>query len=216
MIAHAAALGYGTLHTLPHSGAGRRVCDQTAARLAYQPHSGPVPWRLGVAARTIEHMTSLGLALLVVGSMVAIAEAHHPTHGIAGGLGVAAVAVGVVLLISGLGAGLLVALLAGALLAASGAGAVVWSVREGLSTRRRRVRTGAEGMIGQVGVVRSWDDGSGRVALGGALWSARRSPGVEEDEDGSREPLHAGDRVVVERVAGLTLSVRRAEEWELL
>ncbi len=28
--------------------------------------------------------------------------------------------------------------------------------------------------------------------------------------------LHEGDSVVVERVSGLTLSVRRAEEWELI
>jgi membrane protein implicated in regulation of membrane protease activity len=27
--------------------------------------------------------------------------------------------------------------------------------------------------------------------------------------------LHDGDRVVVERVSGLTLGVRKAEEWEL-
>jgi membrane protein implicated in regulation of membrane protease activity len=30
------------------------------------------------------------------------------------------------------------------------------------------------------------------------------------------EALREGDRVVVERVSGLTLSVRRAEEWELI
>ena len=30
------------------------------------------------------------------------------------------------------------------------------------------------------------------------------------------EALEEGDRVVVERVNGLTLSVRRAEEWELV
>jgi len=28
--------------------------------------------------------------------------------------------------------------------------------------------------------------------------------------------LHEGDRVVVERVDGLTLCVRKAEEWELV
>ena len=33
-------------------------------------------------------MTTLGLALLVIGAVVAVAEAHYPTHGIAGGIGV--------------------------------------------------------------------------------------------------------------------------------
>jgi len=45
--------------------------------------------------------------------------------------------------------------------------------------------------------------------LYGALWRAEPSP----IHDGAK--LHEGDRVVVERVNGLTLRVRRAEEWEL-
>jgi membrane protein implicated in regulation of membrane protease activity len=43
----------------------------------------------------------------------------------------------------------------------------------------------------------------------GALWRARSTPLEPDDE------LRVGDPVVVERVQGLTLSVRRAEEWEL-
>ena len=63
------------------------------------------------------------MALLVVGAVVAVAEAHYPTHGIAGGVGVALIAVGAVLAISGLGAGIVLGLLTGATLAAVGAGA---------------------------------------------------------------------------------------------
>jgi membrane-bound serine protease (ClpP class) len=48
----------------------------------------------------------------------------------------------------------------------------------------------------------------GQVFVDGALWRARPS---WDDADGLRE----GDQIVVERVQGLTLSVRRAEEWEL-
>ena len=44
--------------------------------------------------------------------------------------------------------------------------------------------------------------------MDGALWRARCSV-LEEDAQ-----LDAGDAVVVERVSGLTLAVRRAEEWE--
>jgi membrane-bound serine protease (ClpP class) len=158
-------------------------------------------------------MTSLGLILLVIGAVVAVAEAHYPTHGIAGGLGVAVMAIGAVLTISGLGAGLLLGLAGGVVLAGAGAGAVALSVGPGLATKQRRVRTGAEGMVGQIAVVRSWADCDGDVALGGALWHACRSSGIEDDEPCD---LHAGDRVVVERLSGLTLSVRPAEEWELL
>jgi membrane-bound ClpP family serine protease len=163
-------------------------------------------------------MTSLGLALLVLGAVVAVAEAHYPTHGIAGGTGVLVMALGAVLAITGLGAGVLLALLAGGALAAAGAGGVMLSVRQGGAVRHRRVRTGAEGMIGHIGTVRSWTDLSGCVAVDGALWQARRSLGPrDENEDGDEVPeLHTGDRIVVEHLNGLTLSVRPAEEWELL
>lgn len=153
-------------------------------------------------------MTTLGMALLVIGAVVAVAEAHYPTHGIAGGLGVVVMAIGAVLAISALGAGIALGLLTGAVLAGIGAGVVTLSVRKGSAVRSRRIRTGAEGMIGHVGVVRDWVDSNGRVALDGSLWRARRSA-TEEDE------LHAGDQVVVEQLSGLTLSVRKAEEWEL-
>lgn len=149
------------------------------------------------------------MALLVVGAVVAVAEAHYPAHGIAGGIGVAAMAVGAVLAISGLGAGLLAGLLAGGALAAAGIGVLTLTVKQGTLVRGRRVRTGAEGLVGHVGIVRAWAGAGGSVALDGALWRARRS--ATEDDD-----LRVGDQVVVERLSGLTLSVRRAEDWELL
>ena len=158
-------------------------------------------------------MTGLGMALLVIGALIAVAEAHYPTHGIAGGIGVVAMAIGAVLAISGLGAGLLLALLAGLTLAGIGVGIVTLSLKQGVAVRRRRIRTGAEAIVGQVGVVRNWTDSAGSVALDGALWRACRSVARDEDED---PELHAGDSVVVERLTGLTLSVRRAEEWELV
>lgn len=146
--------------------------------------------------------------LLVVGAVVAAAEAHYPTHGVAGGVGLMAMAVGAVLAVSGLGAGVLLGLLVGAGLLAAGGSLLALSVSRGAAARRLRVMTGAEGIVGHIGVVRSWADKSGSVALDGSLWQARRSA-VEEME------LHAGDQVVVERLTGLTLCVRRAEEWEL-
>jgi membrane-bound ClpP family serine protease len=159
-------------------------------------------------------MTALGLVLLVIGAVVAVAEAHYPTHGVAGGLGVIAMAVGAVLAISGLGAGVLVGLLAGGALAGAGLGTLVFSVKQGVAVRQRRVRTGAEAIIGHVGVVSTWTDSAGSVALDGALWRARRSLGPHDDDE-PRE-LHEGDHVVVERLTWLTLSVRPAEEWELI
>jgi membrane-bound serine protease (ClpP class) len=157
-------------------------------------------------------MTSLGLILLVIGAVVAVAEAHYPTHGIAGGAGVLVMAVGAVLAISGLGAGILIGLVGGVILAAAGAGVLMAVLKRGMAARQLRVRTGAEGIVGHIGRVRSWTDGTGCVDLDGAVWQARRS----EQPDDEIPELHTGDPVVVERLTGLTLSVRPAEEWELL
>jgi membrane-bound ClpP family serine protease len=158
-------------------------------------------------------MTTLGLILLIVGALVAIVEAHYPTHGVAGGVGVAVMAVGSVLAIAGLGAGVILGLVGGLALAGAGGAAVALTVKHGAAVRRRRVRGGAEGLIGQIGVVRQWAEPTGSVTLQGAVWQARRSPSPDEDE---MPDLASGDRVVVERLTGLTLSVRPAEEWELI
>ena len=159
-------------------------------------------------------MTALGLVLLVLGSAVAIAEAHYPTHGVAGSGGVALLAVGAVLAISGAGAGLALALVIGVLLAGAGATGMGMLLRSSSAVRRQRIRTGAEGIVGHVGIVRSWADSAGSVLVDGALWTARRSPCVDPEDE--QTPLHSGDHIVVERLTGLTLSVRPAESWELL
>ncbi|HZL06087.1 MAG TPA: NfeD family protein, partial [Coriobacteriia bacterium] len=80
--------------------------------------------------------------------------------------------------------------------------------RSVVSVRSRRPRAGAEAMVGHVGVLRV-RDAAARVFVDGGLWRAQ--PSLFEEEGA----LHDGDRVVVERVNGLTLGVRKAEEWEL-
>jgi membrane-bound serine protease (ClpP class) len=112
------------------------------------------------------------------------------------------------LAIAGAGAGLAI-VVAG--MVAGGAVAGLWlaiATRKTMATRRLRVSSGREALSGQMGVVRSWDAGGGQVLVDGALWRARKSL---MDDDGE---LGVGDSVVVERVSGLTLAVRRAEEWE--
>jgi membrane-bound ClpP family serine protease len=155
-------------------------------------------------------MTALGVTLLIVGAIVIVAEAHVPSLGMLGGPGVLAIGVGAVLAVGGLGGGIALALITALLLVAIGVGAVALSVTKGLAVRRRRVRAGPEGLIGHMGVVRSWAEPTGSVLVDGALWRARRSI---VDEEGAE--LHIGDRVVVEHLTGLTVGVRPAEEWEL-
>ncbi|MHB8490998.1 MAG: NfeD family protein, partial [Solirubrobacteraceae bacterium] len=68
---------------------------------------------------------------------------------------------------------------------------------------------GREALVGHVGVVRQGGGPQAAVFLDGSLWRAEPSQVHHESE------LHDGERVVVERVNGLTLCVRKAEEWEL-
>jgi len=159
-------------------------------------------------------MTALGVALLVIGAIVVTVEAHVPSLGMLGGPGVVALAVGSVLAVSGLGGGIALALVAALVLVTTSVAVLALSVHKGLAVRGRRIRSGPEGLIGHLGVVYSWADARGKVLVDGALWQARRSWPEDEEPDEQRE-LHAGDPVVVERMNGLTLAIRRAEDWEL-
>jgi membrane-bound serine protease (ClpP class) len=154
-------------------------------------------------------MTALGLALLAVGAVAVIVEAHVQSLGFLGAPGVAALTAGAVLAVTGLGGGLALVVACAVVLAAVSAAVVGVSLQKGVAVRRRRIQTGTEGIVGHLGVVRRWDDLAGTVLVDGALWRAR--PSLPDEE-----PLHEGDPVVVERVSGLTLCVRKAEGWELV
>jgi membrane-bound ClpP family serine protease len=157
-------------------------------------------------------MTALGVSLLMVGAIMVLIEAHVPTLGVLGGPGVIAIGVGAVLAVMGLGGGLALGVVAALLLAGAAGGVMLLTVGKGLAVRRRLVRAGPESLIGHMGVVRSWANPTGCVMVDGALWTARRS--LLDDED--PEELRAGDAVVVDQLDGLTVRVRRAEEWEVL
>jgi membrane-bound serine protease (ClpP class) len=152
-------------------------------------------------------MVEIGVVLAVVGVALLVAEAHVP-GGVLGTTGGVTLAIGAALALGGAGGGaaVIVGVVLG-VLAASG----VWLAivtRKALATRRVRSASGRDALAGRCGVVRRWENGDGQVFVDGALWRARPS---WPDSD---EPLGPGDSVVVEGVSGLTLAVRRAEEWE--
>jgi membrane-bound serine protease (ClpP class) len=155
-------------------------------------------------------LTTLGVLLLLSGAALAAAEAHVQSHGALGAAAVAALALGIALVIDGAGFGLAAALVCGVVLGLAAAGYAWLVLSRGLIASRRTVRSGAEGLIGRVGEVRAAPAPLGQVFLDGALWRARQWPGDEEAR------LERGDPIVVERVDGLTLTVRRAEEWEVV
>lgn len=154
-------------------------------------------------------MIEVGVALVVVGAALLVAEAHVPggVLGVAGGLTLAG---GAALAIAGAGGG--AAVVIGAVLGTVAVTGLwlAFAARKALATRRLRTASGREALTGCSGVVRSWENGDGQVFVDGALWRARPS------WPDSEEKLAAGDAIVVERVTGLTLAVRKAEDWEEL
>jgi membrane-bound serine protease (ClpP class) len=156
-------------------------------------------------------MTALGISLLIVGAIVIVVEAHVPTLGVLGAPGVVALGTGTVLAVSGLGGSIVLALVTALALIAAGIGVLMLSLHKAAAARRRRVSAGPERLIGHVGVVRNWREPVGDVLVDGALWRARRSWCDDEPSE-----IHEGDAIIVERLDGLTLAVRPAEEWELV
>jgi membrane-bound ClpP family serine protease len=155
-------------------------------------------------------MVAVIIVLLILGAALLVAEAHVPTRGLLGISGIGALAAGIALaVLDTVGTFLLVILLATPFAAATAA-LVVVAVQKAYAASHRRVDCGAEGLVGHVGIVRRSLDPLGQVAIDGELWRARRS-WAEDDETPPRE----GDAVVVDHVHGLTLSVRRAEIWEV-
>ena len=148
-------------------------------------------------------MTALAVALMVTGALLLVAEAHTASYGILGAAGVLALGVGGLIAIAEAGGSVVLGLAIFLPIAIGLVALMVVAGRKSLALRRRRPRAGPQALIGRVGVVRH----SGDVLVEGELWRARSS---------WDEALSEGEHVVIEQVHGLTLGVRRAEEWEVL
>ncbi|MEO8092445.1 MAG: nodulation protein NfeD [bacterium] len=165
---------------------------------------GTVCFLLGAYGSSQLPVTLAGVALLVVGVAMIIAEAHIAAGGVLGAAGVVAVAVSGLLLYDteseafGISAPVAIAagLFAGGLLA--------FAAKKVIEARRNPVRTGWEELIGAAGEVRQGLGPVGQVFVEGALWRAEPVDGIEQ--------LPAGARVRVESVDGLTLRVRPVEQ----
>jgi membrane-bound ClpP family serine protease len=153
-------------------------------------------------------VSTLGFALLVIAAALTVAEAHIVSFGVLGTLAVAAFAAGLGLLVNDAGAALGVAVGVGVGVAIVGAAFGGTVFRRLVASQRSPVAGGSAGLIGRRGEVRTAPEPVGCVLMDGALWRART---WECEEDA----LRPGDPIVVEGVDGLTLTVRRAEDWEV-
>jgi membrane-bound ClpP family serine protease len=156
-------------------------------------------------------MSALGVILVLVGAALMVAEAHLPSHGVLGTGAATALTAGVVLALSGAGAAGGAVVAAGVTVALVAFGLAWLLLVKSLAARRMIVRSGPRALTGRVATVRTVLAPVGQVQLDGALWRARMW-----ELEGEGVPVAEGSAVVVESVDGLTLTVRPAEEWEVV
>jgi membrane-bound serine protease (ClpP class) len=137
-----------------------------------------------------------GLALVVVGTAMIVAEFFFPTYGSLGVGGLIAFVVGSLILFDTDVPGLNIGRPLIAAFATVGALMVAGIVYLSTHAMRRPVVTGAQAMIGASAEVVADFTGKGRVRYGGELWNAR-----------SDSALRAGDLARIVKVEGLTLWV---------
>ncbi|HEX2117094.1 MAG TPA: nodulation protein NfeD [Alphaproteobacteria bacterium] len=162
---------------------------------------GGIALLTALAALAVLPVSYAGLALIMLGVALMVAELLTPGLLVLGIGGIAAFIIGSVFLFDpedvSFGFGVSWPVVA----AATATTAVFMFVVLGLAVRARRraVVTGIEEMIGSVGRVVDWSGDTGRVHVHGESWQARLGAG--------QAPLPAGARVRVVALDGLTVIV---------
>lgn len=168
---------------------------------------------LSLVAGQILPISQGGIALLVLGALLFIAELFIPAFGVCGIAGVVCVVLGAIYFIEPgeiWGEGLTVNRTAIGVAAAAAGTLMMLAAHTLLRTRSQAVVTGREGLLGkEVTVIVPFALGAdgalrGRVRVMGELWHATYA-GSSTDE-----PPQTGDHLIIEKVdEGMTLMVRR-------
>jgi membrane-bound serine protease (ClpP class) len=151
---------------------------------------------IGLYALALLPVNYAGIALMVLGIGLMIAEAFSPSFGILGIGGVVAFVLGATILVDTEAPGFQ---LSWAVIAGMAVASLAFTLLAGklaVSSFRRRIVSGAEELIGASGEVQQWAGGKGFVFAHGERWQAV-----------SDAPLHEGERVRVTGRDGLTLTV---------
>ena len=137
-----------------------------------------------------------GLLLILLAFGLFVAEAFIVSHGALAAGGIVALVFGGLLLFDTDSEAYDISVPIVILTAALLGGGFVFIISKAVQARHRAVHTGTEELLGAHGVVRSPLDPLGHVFVKGALWRAR-----------SERPVTVGQKVVVDDVQGLTLTV---------
>jgi len=162
--------------------------------------AGAILALLGLSSLSVLPITWTGVGLLVLSLALFVLEAKFASHGILGIGGTISMVLGALLLVNGppdmrihLSTALAVALPFAAI--------TMFLVSVVIKARQNKVLTGAEGMIGELGVARTALEPEGQVLVHGEYWDAIALANVP-----------VGAQVRVKGVAGLKLRVERTAE----
>ncbi|MGE5175721.1 MAG: NfeD family protein [Hyphomicrobiales bacterium] len=140
-----------------------------------------------------------GLALLIFAMVLFAVDVKVQSHGILTSGGVVALVLGSLLLLGGDSGVARVSLSVIATVVVSTVAFFVLVVGAAYRAQRRKPVTGAEGLVGERGTAVTPVGGEGRVYVHGEYWSARADA-----------PIGKGDEIIVDRVDGMMLHVRKA------
>lgn len=161
--------------------------------------AGVICMIIGLYALNTLPVNYAGAALILLGLGLLVAEAFIVSGGLLALGGLAAFAIGALMLVDSEVEAFrldwrLVAAMTGAL------GITTFLLLTyGLAAQGRKVTTGAQGLIGMKGRVLDWDDGEGHVQVDGERWHAI-----------SKDALAVDDAIKVKSIKGLTLVVKAA------
>jgi len=153
---------------------------------------------LGFVALQTLPVNTAGLLLIALGIVFFALEVKVHSHGILAAGGVVSFLVGSLILFEpGPGGVFRLPLTVVAGTTAATALFFLWVIGKAVGSQRRRVTTGAEAMVGQVGEAATPLAPKGQIRVRGEIWQAQ-----------SAEPVPVGAPVEVVHVRGLTLEVR--------
>ncbi len=164
---------------------------------------GAICLLVGLYALAALPVNYAGIALILLGIALMTAEAFAPSFGVLGIGGLVAFVLGTTILIDSDVPQFQIGWPVIAGVAAFSVGMTVLIARLAVTSHRRKVTSGREGLIGMVGTVVDWSDERGHVFINGERW---RATGVDT--------IEAGDAVCVTAVRSLTLEVEPAVSGE--
>ncbi|WP_339650281.1 nodulation protein NfeD [Halopseudomonas pelagia] len=165
---------------------------------------GAVCLILALFAFQVLSVNYAGLALIMLGLALIIAEAFAPSFGILGVSGTLAFIFGSVILMDGTHQQVSLPMIGG--IAAVAAGFMLWTLTRVVSLRHQPAISGIDKMVGQDAVAaddfQPWTDATqgryrGHVQVSGERWNAVAD-----------QPVHAGQPVLIEKVEGLLLHLK--------